>query len=304
MGIVALLILFGVINPRTRGLVSGVGVAMILLALLAGGAFLWWKFRSWPKLGLPVAEGVLRVIPMDNAGIEAALQSSRGLERLGKVDLKSGGRASLTHHALPTAQISRALSERLRAIDWFQFEKLMEAAFSKTGYRVERRGGAHADDGIDLIIEKGGERIAIQCKHWHKWKVSPKTVREMLGAMTAGGFKQGKILALGGFTDQGYAKAVEYGIGAWGERDILKLLEFVDAEFDPGMIALLDDQRKFCPKCEAEMVLRTAKKGASSGDEFWGCSRYPACNQTLQVNAPAEAEEEPEKPSMRIRKSQ
>jgi len=34
---------------------------------------------------------------------------------------------------------------------------------------------------------------------------------------------------------------------------------------------------KKCPKCGAPRVLRTAKKGANAGKEFWGCSRYPAC---------------------------
>ena len=34
---------------------------------------------------------------------------------------------------------------------------------------------------------------------------------------------------------------------------------------------------KICPKCGKSMVLRTAKKGANSGNKFWGCSGYPAC---------------------------
>lgn len=32
-----------------------------------------------------------------------------------------------------------------------------------------------------------------------------------------------------------------------------------------------------CPKCGAEMVLRTAKTGANQGGQFWGCSNYPRC---------------------------
>ena len=35
-----------------------------------------------------------------------------------------------------------------------------------------------------------------------------------------------------------------------------------------------------CPACGAEMVLRTARKGANVGNQFWGCSRYPACKHT------------------------
>ena len=32
-----------------------------------------------------------------------------------------------------------------------------------------------------------------------------------------------------------------------------------------------------CPKCGAALVLRTAKRGANAGKEFYGCSNYPKC---------------------------
>lgn len=32
-----------------------------------------------------------------------------------------------------------------------------------------------------------------------------------------------------------------------------------------------------CPKCGGRMVMRTAKRGANAGNQFWGCSAYPAC---------------------------
>ena len=32
-----------------------------------------------------------------------------------------------------------------------------------------------------------------------------------------------------------------------------------------------------CPKCGNKMVLRTAKRGANVGKQFWGCSAYPKC---------------------------
>ena len=35
-----------------------------------------------------------------------------------------------------------------------------------------------------------------------------------------------------------------------------------------------------CPVCGAEMVLRKVRNGPSAGNEFWGCSRYPACSGT------------------------
>ncbi len=36
-----------------------------------------------------------------------------------------------------------------------------------------------------------------------------------------------------------------------------------------------------CPKCGAEMKLRTAKSGANKGNQFWGCSNYPRCRSIL-----------------------
>ena len=41
-----------------------------------------------------------------------------------------------------------------------------------------------------------------------------------------------------------------------------------------------------CPKCGCEMILRTAKKGASAGKQFWGCSGYPNCRTMLPLEEP------------------
>jgi hypothetical protein len=38
-----------------------------------------------------------------------------------------------------------------------------------------------------------------------------------------------------------------------------------------------------CPRCGSNMVLRTAKRGASAGGQFWGCSAYPKCKAMQTV---------------------
>lgn len=38
-----------------------------------------------------------------------------------------------------------------------------------------------------------------------------------------------------------------------------------------------------CPKCGAEMVLRTAQKGGKVGNQFWGCSKFPKCKGIINV---------------------
>ena len=46
-----------------------------------------------------------------------------------------------------------------------------------------------------------------------------------------------------------------------------------------------DDAAPACPSCGRGMLLRTARKGASAGSQFWGCSGYPQCTGTRSLDA-------------------
>ncbi|MCS3902664.1 hypothetical protein J2T55_000668 [Methylohalomonas lacus] len=43
------------------------------------------------------------------------------------------------------------------------------------------------------------------------------------------------------------------------------------------------DAYRLCPKCGSPLVLRTAKRGAKRGEQFWGCSAYPKCRVMQNV---------------------
>jgi len=38
-----------------------------------------------------------------------------------------------------------------------------------------------------------------------------------------------------------------------------------------------------CPKCGKPLVLRTVRRGARAGSQFWGCSGYPECRGTRDL---------------------
>ena len=38
-----------------------------------------------------------------------------------------------------------------------------------------------------------------------------------------------------------------------------------------------------CPACGQPLILRTARKGNTTGSQFWGCSAYPRCTATLAL---------------------
>lgn len=41
-----------------------------------------------------------------------------------------------------------------------------------------------------------------------------------------------------------------------------------------------DSEAPSCPQCDANMILRTARRGPNAGNQFWGCSDYPRCKGT------------------------
>jgi restriction system protein len=169
----------------------------------------------------------------------------------------------------------------VKSLDWFQFEKLVAAVYEQKGFSVTRSGGANPDGGIDLVISKEGITSAVQCKHWKSWKVGVKQIREFLGALADRGIQNGIFITLQQYTDEAKELAARHHIQLIGESELMHMLETVNWKFNPAITTILYDTRKICPKCESEMVIRTARKGSNAGSQFWGCSAYPKCRSTL-----------------------
>lgn len=246
--LVGLMILICVITPQGRQFLAAISALVIcgfILAVVGLVAFVIFRRMTRSEKAAPIED-------------EAQSQPKR---------------ASL--------QTTADLLERLRAIDWFQFEKIVALVYEKQGYAVTRRGGANPDGGIDLVIEMNGKQTAIQCKQWKTWNVGVKAVREFLGALTDAGIKNGIFITLRGYTSDAKELAEKHGIEIVNEIGLAQLLETTDAKSDPEVLELLHDTRKFCPRCESEMILRTASKGLNAGNQFWGCSEYPRCRFTM-----------------------
>jgi restriction system protein len=176
---------------------------------------------------------------------------------------------------------AESVVEKLRAMDWYQFEKVVDLIYQSQGYALHRRGGANPDGGIDLIIEKNGERAAVQCKRWKKWKVDVPKVRELFGAMTHEGISRGVIVALNGFTLEAKQHAIEHNIDIVHDENLSVMIAGLSPDDQRKVVTMLNDKTKHCPKCEAVMTLHTPKAG-KNWSPFWGCSRYPRCHGKLQ----------------------
>jgi len=256
IGLVGMLFLLSFLSPQLRAVFMGLGGLLLVVLILAA-------------------------VDLIGFAIFKRSKSSNTTDTFLNANLPE---PSISRPSQSALQTPANVIHQLRKIDWFQFEKLVELVYRKLGYSVTKRGGANPDGGIDLVIEKDGAKIAIQCKQWKTWNVGVKAVREFLGALTDANIQSGIFITLNGYSGEAKALAEKHGIQIINETGLAEMLENTNAVSDRQVLAIFNDARKFCPKCESEMALRTAGKGLNAGQQFWGCSRYPKCRFTMQIS--------------------
>ena len=193
-------------------------------------------------------------------------------------------------------------ADALDSMSWREFELLVGEGFRRRGYAVKETGGGGADGGIDLVLTKDGERLLVQCKQWKAFKVGVSTVRELYGVMAAYGAAGGFVVTSGRFTPDATAFAQGRNVHLLDGPALLQLLRegrskplTTDTDsvlpststFSPTMpprsIPTMAEAPS-CPQCGKQMVQRVARRGASAGKGFWGCSDFAnGCRGTREI---------------------
>ena len=114
-----------------------------------------------------------------------------------------------------------------------QFEKEVASLFRAKGYDAIVTS-ATADGGVDIILRKNGERIAVQCKH-HAKPVGPNDVRALQGVVAAQNFAHGIFVSLNGYTTTVYGEVRNSNvkIELLELKDILKMTKDFVAPSNP-----------------------------------------------------------------------
>ncbi|WP_026431530.1 restriction endonuclease [Paracidovorax oryzae] len=207
-------------------------------------------------------------------------------------------------------------ADALHGMDWKEFERLVGEGFRRQGYLVAETGGGGADGGVDLVLGKAGEKFLVQCKQWKAFKVGVAVVRELYGVMAARGAAGGFVVTSGSFTQEATEFASGRNIQLIDGPALLRLIRQGRSAPEPLARAqahahantqaqpaeqpagngptptptLTPDPTPdpasgteappSCPVCAQPMVRRVARRGASAGHGFWGCSGYPRCRGT------------------------
>lgn len=177
--------------------------------------------------------------------------------------------------------------ESIRALSWKEFEELLGEAYRRRGYLVRENSGTGPDGGVDLAIERNGSRTLVQCKQWRERKVGVQIVREMFGIMTAEKADGVIIVSSGMFTQEAENFAEGKAIDLVDGGQLLELVKNVQtAKAGNRGAERQSAERRQCPRCGNELVIRVAKRGQNIGKKFWGCSSYPECGHTEGIREP------------------
>lgn len=169
--------------------------------------------------------------------------------------------------------------QTLRELNWRQFELLVGQYFEKQGFSIRQRAQPGPDGGVDVVIFREKEKYLVQCKQWRATQVGVPIVRELMGAIATQGATGGYVVTSGTFTKPAldFAKNTNIHLidGALLVRKISPetFLNTANSEREECSPVVGPE----CPVCGSAMVKRTARRGSSAGNAFWGCSHYPEC---------------------------
>lgn len=186
---------------------------------------------------------------------------------------------------------ARESGRTVDGISWREFEQLVGEVFRRKGFSVTETGGNGPDGGVDLILQMGSDKYLVQCKQWKAIKVGVTVIREFFGVMAAQGAAGGFVVTSGTYTDEAKAFAQGRNIqlvdGVLLKRWIANRTAAEQSK--PEHSAQPESSQKksapLCPVCNSVMQVRTAKRGAYVGSEFWGCPKFPACRGMRKVSA-------------------
>ncbi len=195
-------------------------------------------------------------------------------------------------------------NERIKALDWWDFETMIGCLYTLHGYDVLRKSLIGSPDGgVDLVLHKEGKKFLVQCKHHSLARITVNTAREIYGLMCREK-ADGAILITSGSFSRPLLKEFEKNkrLQLIDSAGIMEMIEEVredltadelpeDKRFDFTQ-RLIQEARKSnkaileiprCPNCKIPLKLRHQRSDPKQ--RFWGCLNYSkGCNHSQSLS--------------------
>lgn len=122
----------------------------------------------------------------------------------------------------PSERQVEIVSASLARLGWEDFRAVLEKAFTREGYQVERLTGA-----ADLRLRKGGRQVLVGARRWKANRHGEESLQALHGAMVSFDASTAMYLALGDLSPNALRFANAHGIAVIQAEGLAQLLRGV-----------------------------------------------------------------------------
>ena len=130
------------------------------------------------------------------------------------------GMAAWRQRHLPSAARVARTAETTGAMAWPAFAGLLEQAFRRDGYAVQRGNGTP----IDFELEHNGRRTLVSARRWKSARTGLEALRTLQTALDASDAADAIYIGLGELSDNARPFAAEHGITVWQAAELAHTL--------------------------------------------------------------------------------
>ena len=124
---------------------------------------------------------------------------------------------------LPSAARVLATQQAVSAMTWVDFAKLLEQAFQRDNYMVQRG----TRDGVDFEIEREGRKMVVCARRWKSARTGLEALRALQAAREDIGVPDALYIGLGELTDTARPFAAKHRIAVWRAAELAHALRGV-----------------------------------------------------------------------------
>jgi len=121
---------------------------------------------------------------------------------------------------LPSAARIEQTQQALATMAWPAFADLLEQAFRRDGYTVQRS----KTPAVDFELERQGRRMLVSAKRWKSARTGLEALRPLQTARDAAEAQDALYIALGPLSEQAQPFAAQHGITIWQASELAHAL--------------------------------------------------------------------------------
>ncbi|KQV85931.1 restriction endonuclease [Rhizobacter sp. Root1221] len=121
---------------------------------------------------------------------------------------------------LPSAARVAQTQQALAAMTWPAFAALLEQAFQRDGYTVQRSQA----DSVDFELERQGRRMVVCARRWKSARTGLETLRALQGSRETRDVTDALYIGLAPLSDTAVLYARDHGITVWQAAELAHAL--------------------------------------------------------------------------------